>query len=173
MTEARADPEGSQVTVVQNGRPQVQVQSNQSQPCQAQTKQIVVIDSSYQCQFCASKFKTYFQLKSHLTQHKAEQVSTKEETYGVCLTVSSKNVLHVPVCFFVRHCYDKNVFCIHYITDFTPSRQSFFNKSTCRNLIKLFSITRSYKLQIIFLKMSVFSLSLEFKYIHYTCIGLN
>uniref|UniRef100_A0A7N6AFC3 C2H2-type domain-containing protein n=1 Tax=Anabas testudineus TaxID=64144 RepID=A0A7N6AFC3_ANATE len=48
--------------------------SNQSQQCQAQTKQIVVIDSSYQCQFCASKFKTYFQLKSHLTQHKAEQV---------------------------------------------------------------------------------------------------
>uniref|UniRef100_A0A7N6FJ99 C2H2-type domain-containing protein n=1 Tax=Anabas testudineus TaxID=64144 RepID=A0A7N6FJ99_ANATE len=44
------------------------------QQCQAQTKQIVVIDSSYQCQFCASKFKTYFQLKSHLTQHKAEQV---------------------------------------------------------------------------------------------------
>uniref|UniRef100_A0A8C4DEN9 Zinc finger protein 341 n=1 Tax=Dicentrarchus labrax TaxID=13489 RepID=A0A8C4DEN9_DICLA len=36
--------------------------------------QIVVIDSSYQCQFCASKFKTYFQLKSHLTQHKGEQV---------------------------------------------------------------------------------------------------
>uniref|UniRef100_A0A674PMH0 Zinc finger protein 341 n=1 Tax=Takifugu rubripes TaxID=31033 RepID=A0A674PMH0_TAKRU len=40
----------------------------------ANTKQIVVIDSSYQCQFCASKFKTYFQLKSHLTQHKGEQV---------------------------------------------------------------------------------------------------
>ncbi|XP_061758461.1 zinc finger protein 341 isoform X2 [Nerophis ophidion] len=37
-------------------------------------KQIVVIDSSYQCQFCSSKFKTYFQLKSHLTQHKGEQV---------------------------------------------------------------------------------------------------
>uniref|UniRef100_A0A8C5E4F2 Zinc finger protein 341-like n=1 Tax=Gouania willdenowi TaxID=441366 RepID=A0A8C5E4F2_GOUWI len=29
---------------------------------------------SYQCQFCSSKFKTYFQLKSHLTQHKEEQV---------------------------------------------------------------------------------------------------
>uniref|UniRef100_A0A7N6B2D5 C2H2-type domain-containing protein n=1 Tax=Anabas testudineus TaxID=64144 RepID=A0A7N6B2D5_ANATE len=49
-------------------------QEEEGQQCQAQTKQIVVIDSSYQCQFCASKFKTYFQLKSHLTQHKAEQV---------------------------------------------------------------------------------------------------
>uniref|UniRef100_A0A665X479 C2H2-type domain-containing protein n=1 Tax=Echeneis naucrates TaxID=173247 RepID=A0A665X479_ECHNA len=37
-------------------------------------EQSVVIDSSYQCQFCASKFKTYFQLKSHMTQHKGEQV---------------------------------------------------------------------------------------------------
>lgn len=75
-TEARADPEGSQEEAMQNGCPQAQMPSNQSQQCQAQTKQIVVIDSSYQCQFCASKFKTYFQLKSHLTQHKAEQVST-------------------------------------------------------------------------------------------------
>ncbi|XP_026223069.1 zinc finger protein 341 isoform X2 [Anabas testudineus] len=73
-TEARADPEGSQEEAMQNGCPQAQMPSNQSQQCQAQTKQIVVIDSSYQCQFCASKFKTYFQLKSHLTQHKAEQV---------------------------------------------------------------------------------------------------
>ncbi|XP_051915715.1 zinc finger protein 341 isoform X1 [Hippocampus zosterae] len=45
---------------------------NQEGP--AQTKQIVVVDSSYQCQFCSSKFKTYFQLKSHMTQHKGEQV---------------------------------------------------------------------------------------------------
>ncbi|XP_030589797.1 zinc finger protein 341 isoform X2 [Archocentrus centrarchus] len=65
VTEVQADPEGSHVE---------DVQSNQSQQCLAQTKQIVVIDSSYQCQFCASKFKTYFQLKSHLTQHKGEQV---------------------------------------------------------------------------------------------------
>ncbi|XP_040901794.1 zinc finger protein 341 isoform X2 [Toxotes jaculatrix] len=74
--EARADPEGSQGEAVQNGHPQaqMQVQASQSQQCQAHTKQIVVIDSSYQCQFCASKFKTYFQLKSHLTQHKGEQV---------------------------------------------------------------------------------------------------
>ncbi|KAM9505064.1 zinc finger protein 341-like isoform 2-T2 [Salvelinus alpinus] len=40
---------------------------------QAQTKQIILIDSSYQCQFCAGKFSTYFQLKSHMTQHKGEQ----------------------------------------------------------------------------------------------------
>lgn len=73
--EAHADPEGSQGDAMQNGHPQVQMESNQSQPCQAPTKQIIVIDSSYQCQFCASKFKTYFQLKSHLTQHKGEQVS--------------------------------------------------------------------------------------------------
>ncbi|XP_061624127.1 zinc finger protein 341 [Phyllopteryx taeniolatus] len=45
---------------------------NQEGP--AQTKQIVVVDSSYQCQFCSSKFKTYFQLKSHMTRHKGEQV---------------------------------------------------------------------------------------------------
>lgn len=64
MTEVQADPEGSHVE---------DVQPSQNQQCT--TKQIVVIDSSYQCQFCASKFKTYFQLKSHLTQHKGEQVS--------------------------------------------------------------------------------------------------
>lgn len=47
-------------------------QTEAEQPLRS--KQMVVIDSSYQCQFCASKFKTYFQLKSHLTQHKGEQV---------------------------------------------------------------------------------------------------
>uniref|UniRef100_A0A671PDY5 Zinc finger protein 341-like n=1 Tax=Sinocyclocheilus anshuiensis TaxID=1608454 RepID=A0A671PDY5_9TELE len=39
-----------------------------------QNKQIILIDSSYQCQFCSVKFSTYFQLKSHMTQHKNEQV---------------------------------------------------------------------------------------------------
>ncbi|KAK9954693.1 hypothetical protein ABG768_016742 [Culter alburnus] len=39
-----------------------------------QNKQIILIDSSYQCQFCSAKFSTYFQLKSHMTQHKNEQV---------------------------------------------------------------------------------------------------
>ncbi|XP_028439007.1 zinc finger protein 341, partial [Perca flavescens] len=67
-----ADPEGSRGEAEQNGLPQLQ--SNQDQQCQAPSQQIVVIDSSYQCQFCASKFKTYFQLKSHMTQHKGEQV---------------------------------------------------------------------------------------------------
>ncbi|XP_041860773.1 zinc finger protein 341 [Melanotaenia boesemani] len=71
-----ADPAPSQGEDVQSGHPQVQMQvlSSQSQQCQAPNKQVVVIDSSYQCQFCASKFKSYFQLKSHLTQHKGEQV---------------------------------------------------------------------------------------------------
>ncbi|XP_049610973.1 zinc finger protein 341 isoform X1 [Syngnathus scovelli] len=46
----------------------------QNQDGPGQTKQIVVVDSSYQCQFCSNKFKTYFQLKSHMTQHKGEQV---------------------------------------------------------------------------------------------------
>lgn len=40
-----------------------------------EAKQVVLIDSSYLCQFCPSKFSTYFQLKSHMTQHKNEQVS--------------------------------------------------------------------------------------------------
>uniref|UniRef100_A0A671LH71 Zinc finger protein 341-like n=1 Tax=Sinocyclocheilus anshuiensis TaxID=1608454 RepID=A0A671LH71_9TELE len=39
-----------------------------------QNKQIILIDSSYQCQFCSAKFSTYFQLKSHMMQHKNEQV---------------------------------------------------------------------------------------------------
>ncbi|XP_073462455.1 zinc finger protein 341 [Aquarana catesbeiana] len=39
-----------------------------------EAKQVVVIDSSYHCQFCPSKFTSYFQLKSHMTQHKQEQV---------------------------------------------------------------------------------------------------
>uniref|UniRef100_A0A8C5R2E2 Zinc finger protein 341 n=1 Tax=Leptobrachium leishanense TaxID=445787 RepID=A0A8C5R2E2_9ANUR len=37
-------------------------------------KQAVMVDSSYYCQFCPSKFCSYFQLKSHMTQHKQEQV---------------------------------------------------------------------------------------------------
>lgn len=55
--------------------------SDQNQQGGAQTKQIVVIDSSYQCQFCTCKFKTYFQLKSHLTQHKGEQVRQEKIIY--------------------------------------------------------------------------------------------
>ncbi|XP_051887578.1 zinc finger protein 341-like [Pristis pectinata] len=39
-----------------------------------EARQMLVIDSSYQCQFCPSKFVTYFQLKSHMIQHKNQQV---------------------------------------------------------------------------------------------------
>ncbi|XP_041355906.1 zinc finger protein 341-like isoform X2 [Gigantopelta aegis] len=34
----------------------------------------VFIDNSYICQYCPSKFHSYFQLKSHMVQHKHEQV---------------------------------------------------------------------------------------------------
>ncbi|XP_063311797.1 zinc finger protein 341 [Pelobates fuscus] len=40
----------------------------------ADDKQVLLVDSSYHCQFCTSKFSSYFQLKSHMTQHKQEQV---------------------------------------------------------------------------------------------------
>ncbi|XP_009072783.1 PREDICTED: zinc finger protein 341 isoform X1 [Acanthisitta chloris] len=47
---------------------------DESEGDKLEAKQVVLIDSSYQCQFCPSKFNTYFQLKSHMTQHKNEQV---------------------------------------------------------------------------------------------------
>ncbi|KFW63416.1 Zinc finger protein 341, partial [Pygoscelis adeliae] len=47
---------------------------DESEAGKLEAKQVVLIDSSYQCQFCPSKFNTYFQLKSHMTQHKNEQV---------------------------------------------------------------------------------------------------
>ena len=34
----------------------------------------IVIDNSYLCQYCPQKFKSYIQLKSHMTQHKSKQV---------------------------------------------------------------------------------------------------
>lgn len=40
-----------------------------------QMKVRVVVDNSYICQYCAAKFKTFFQLKTHMVEHKAEQVS--------------------------------------------------------------------------------------------------
>lgn len=76
--EGAADLEAGGGDGGQNRHPQVHC-DQQNPQCQAQVKQIVVIDSSYQCQFCASKFKTYFQLKSHMTQHKGEQVGAAEE----------------------------------------------------------------------------------------------
>lgn len=50
---------------------------DESEAGKLEAKQVVLIDSSYQCQFCPSKFNTYFQLKSHMTQHKNEQVGTE------------------------------------------------------------------------------------------------
>ncbi|KAF4078474.1 hypothetical protein AMELA_G00199520 [Ameiurus melas] len=41
---------------------------------QVRNQRLVLTDSSYQCQFCTAKFSSYFQLKSHMTQHKDEQV---------------------------------------------------------------------------------------------------
>ncbi|XP_015220037.2 zinc finger protein 341 isoform X1 [Lepisosteus oculatus] len=54
--------------------PHMEMDGQSGKTGKLQSKQIVLIDSSYQCQFCASKFSTYFQLKSHMTQHKNEQV---------------------------------------------------------------------------------------------------
>ena len=34
----------------------------------------VVVDNSYICQYCSEKFKTFFQLKTHMVKHKSEQV---------------------------------------------------------------------------------------------------
>ncbi|RMB95581.1 hypothetical protein DUI87_27691 [Hirundo rustica rustica] len=54
--------------------PQALSPLEESEAGKLEAKQVVLIDSSYQCQFCPSKFNTYFQLKSHMTQHKNEQV---------------------------------------------------------------------------------------------------
>ncbi|NWW53160.1 ZN341 protein, partial [Pedionomus torquatus] len=54
--------------------PQDMSPMDESETGKLEAKQVVLIDSSYQCQFCPSKFNTYFQLKSHMTQHKNEQV---------------------------------------------------------------------------------------------------
>ncbi|CAL8238666.1 unnamed protein product [Lota lota] len=45
-----------------------------TQTQQGREQHVVVVDRSYQCQFCSSTFASYFQLKSHRTQHKGEQV---------------------------------------------------------------------------------------------------
>ncbi|KAJ8302984.1 hypothetical protein KUTeg_019380 [Tegillarca granosa] len=34
----------------------------------------ILVDNSYICQYCPAKFKSYFQLKTHMVQHKKEQV---------------------------------------------------------------------------------------------------
>ena len=45
-----------------------------NQPPTASYKLKVVIDNSYLCQYCPEKFKSYFQLKTHMVKHKSEQV---------------------------------------------------------------------------------------------------
>ncbi|GAB1287101.1 Zinc finger protein 341 [Apodemus speciosus] len=56
-------------------QPQALPTAGEEEGDKSEAKQVVVIDSSYLCQFCPSKFSTYFQLKSHMIQHKKEQVS--------------------------------------------------------------------------------------------------
>lgn len=55
-------------------QPQALPTTGENEGGKLEAKQVVLIDSSYLCQFCPSKFSTYFQLKSHMTQHKNEQV---------------------------------------------------------------------------------------------------
>ncbi|XP_028684161.2 zinc finger protein 341 isoform X12 [Macaca mulatta] len=55
-------------------QPQALAIAGEEEGDKPEPKQVVLIDSSYLCQFCPSKFSTYFQLKSHMTQHKNEQV---------------------------------------------------------------------------------------------------
>ncbi|KAK1803534.1 hypothetical protein P4O66_020955 [Electrophorus voltai] len=71
--EGTAHPaEGQEAQAVEQSKGELQAEPKV--PGQAQNKQVLLLDSSYQCQFCAVKFSTYFQLKSHMTQHKDEQV---------------------------------------------------------------------------------------------------
>ncbi|XP_026873895.2 zinc finger protein 341 isoform X2 [Electrophorus electricus] len=71
--EGAAHPaEGQEAQAVEQSKGELQAEPKV--PGQAQNKQVLLLDSSYQCQFCAVKFSTYFQLKSHMTQHKDEQV---------------------------------------------------------------------------------------------------
>ena len=61
-------------TLSSGPQPQALPTASEGEADKLETKQVVLIDSSYLCQFCPSKFSTYFQLKSHMTQHKNEQV---------------------------------------------------------------------------------------------------
>ncbi|XP_019629163.1 PREDICTED: zinc finger protein 341-like [Branchiostoma belcheri] len=47
----------------------------------------VIINNSYQCHYCQATFKTYFQLKSHMTEHKNQQVYK-------CITKSCGSMFH-------------------------------------------------------------------------------
>lgn len=41
---------------------------------EAEKKKVLMVDNSYICQYCNEKFKSYFQLKTHMVVHKNEQV---------------------------------------------------------------------------------------------------
>nr|XP_033819412.1 zinc finger protein 341 isoform X2 [Geotrypetes seraphini] len=58
----------------EGSQPQNPEQDENCNSDKIEAKQVVLIDSSYQCQFCTNKFSSYFQLKSHMIQHKNEQV---------------------------------------------------------------------------------------------------
>ncbi|XP_057637912.1 zinc finger protein 341 isoform X3 [Chionomys nivalis] len=61
-------------TLPSTTQPQALPAAGEDEAGKPEAKQVVLIDSSYLCQFCPSKFSTYFQLKSHMIQHKKEQV---------------------------------------------------------------------------------------------------
>ncbi|EGW02748.1 Zinc finger protein 341 [Cricetulus griseus] len=61
-------------TLSSTTQPQALPTAGEDEGGKPEAKQVVLIDSSYLCQFCPSKFSTYFQLKSHMIQHKKEQV---------------------------------------------------------------------------------------------------
>ncbi|XP_073648984.1 zinc finger protein 341 isoform X9 [Tursiops truncatus] len=68
------DSTGLGQTLSSAPQPQALPTAGEEEGDKLEAKQVVLIDSSYLCQFCPSKFSTYFQLKSHMTQHKNEQV---------------------------------------------------------------------------------------------------
>ncbi|XP_052579991.1 zinc finger protein 341 isoform X3 [Peromyscus californicus insignis] len=61
-------------TLSSTTQPQALPTAGEDEGGKPEAKQVVLIDSSYLCQFCPSQFSTYFQLKSHMIQHKKEQV---------------------------------------------------------------------------------------------------
>ncbi|KAK3086146.1 hypothetical protein FSP39_014292 [Pinctada imbricata] len=63
--ETAENPEPAQLKQEEN------IGTTSSEP---QKKVKVVIDNSYVCQYCPAKFKSYFQLKTHMIVHKNEQV---------------------------------------------------------------------------------------------------
>ena len=52
----------------------VQIRINPNAAESQAEKLDIVVDNSYVCQYCNTKFASYFQLKSHMVIHKDEQV---------------------------------------------------------------------------------------------------